>query len=128
MEHRITQVGTLGLPYKYEGRVQLCFDAIENLIPGSEIYLYGSYADNRITSNSTLEILVLVSDSCSIRELKTLGWEVEDLVYKISDEAFPFQITVLSMTLYDKCCIENTVMKVIAKKKKNLREVRWIDK
>lgn len=122
------QMGSLGLASKYEGRVQLCFEAAEKLIPGSEIYLFGSYAENQIFSSSTLELLVIVGDNCLERELRTLSWEVEDLVCTISDEAFPFEITVLSTSLYNRCCKQHQAMKIIAKRKINLRQVRWIDK
>ena len=120
--------GSLGLPVKYEGRVQLCYEAAKELIPGADIFLYGNYAENTGLADSSVKLLILVGDSCSQRETKTLGWEVEDLISRISDEAFPFEITVLTLSLYKLCCHQSKRLREAAKNKKNLRLIRWIDK
>lgn len=121
-------VGSLGLPVKYEGRVQLCYEAAEKLIPGADIFLYGNYAENRGLADSSVKLLILVGDSCSQREIKTLGWEVEDLISRISNEAFPFEITVLTLSLYQLGCRQSKELSEVARNKKNLRLIRWIDK
>ena len=124
----VAEVSTLGLSVKYEGRVQLCFDAVEALIPASEIYLYGSYAEGRVLPNSPVSLLFLIGEGCSNRELKTLSWEVEDLVYRISDEAFPVDIKVFPKSIYVRWAAEGGESLLIEQSKKDLRQVCWIDK
>lgn len=120
--------GDLGLASKYEGRVRLCFDAVERLIPASEVYLYGSYAQNKVTPFSKIRLLVLIGEGYSKREMKTLGWEVTDLVEQVSNEAFEVDVKVMSLSLYKQCVSQLPQMKMIEESKKDLRRVSWIDK
>lgn len=143
----------LGLTAKYEGRVRLCFDIIEKLIPASEIYLYGKYAQygsactwmeeqasggaysilrnyaiDQILRHSKVGILVLVEGHSSYQEMQALCWEVEDLIYAISDDSFLRDIRVLSKKFYKECIEKSFDMQRLDRYKKNLREIEWIDK
>lgn len=143
----------LGLTAKYEGRVRLCFDIIEKLIPASEIYLYGKYAQygsactwmeeqasggaysilrnyaiDQILRHSKVGILVLVEGHSSHQEMQALCWEVEDLIYAISDDSFLRDIRVLSKKFYKECIEKSFDMQRLDRYKKNLREIEWIDK
>lgn len=143
----------LGLTAKYEGRVRLCFDIIEKLIPASEIYLYGKYAQygsactwleeqasggvysmlrnyaiDQILRHSKVGILVLVEDNGSHQEMQTLCWEVEDLIYAISEDSFLRDIRILSKNFYKECIEKSPDIQRLDRHKKNLREIEWIDK
>lgn len=149
----VEEMNQLGLTAKYEGRVRLCFDIIEKLIPASEIYLYGKYAQyglactwleeqasggtysilrdyaiDQILKHSKVGILVLVGDGSSHQEIQTLCWEVEDLICTISDDSFLRDIRVLSKNFYKECIEKSPDMQRLDRYKKNLREIEWIDK
>lgn len=143
----------LGLSAKYEGRVRLCFDIIEKLIPASEIYLYGKYAQygsactwleeqasggtysmlrnyaiDQILKYSKVGILVLVEGDGSHQKMQTLCWEVENLIYAISEDSFSRDIKVLSKSFYKECIEKSPDIQRLDRYKKNLREIEWIDK
>ena len=142
----------LKLAAKYEGRVRLCFDIIERLIPDSEIYLYGKYAQygiactwwegevsspysmikeyaiDQILKHSKIRILVLVEDYRSYQEMQDLAWKIEDLIYSISEHSFLRDIRVLNKNFYDNCVKKSCDMQRLDRYKKDLREVEWIDK
>lgn len=127
LENIATSKKKLGLPIRYEARVQLCFDIATHLIPGSEIYLYGNYAENKRLQESDVRLLILIGEGFSRREMKTLGWEVQDLVYKVNNQAFAVDVIVLSQHLYEQGLERSEEMRKMVKNKKNLREIRWID-
>lgn len=141
----------LGLTAKYEGRVRLCFDIIEKLIPASEIYLYGKYAQygsactwlqasggtysmlrnyaiDQMLKYSKVGILVLVEEDGSHQKMQTLCWEVENLIYAISEDSFLRDIKVLSKSFYKECIEKSPDIQRLDRYKKNLREIEWIDK
>lgn len=143
----------LGLMAKYEGRVRLCFDIIEKLIPESEIYLYGKYAQygsvciwleeqasggtysmlrnyaiDQILKYSKVGILVLVEGDGSHHKMQALCWEVENLIYAISEDSFLRDIKVLSKSFYKECIEKSSDIQRLDRYKKNLREIEWIDK
>lgn len=152
----VKEMNQLGLAEKYEGRVRLCFDIVEKLIPASEIYLYGSYAQyspvcewleekpatntynsqkmsedyfvDQILRHSKLSILVLIGEGSSYREMRTLCWEVEDLICHISDDSFLIDIRVLSRSFYKECLRKSSEMQKLDRQKKDLRQIQWIDK
>lgn len=137
---------------KYEGRVRLCFEIIEELVPDSEIYLYGKYAQyglayiwwkdevispysiikeyaiDQILKHSKVGILVLVEDHKSYQEIQDLTWRIEDLIYTISENAFLRDIRILNKSFYKSCVEKSYDIKKLDRYKKNLREIEWIDK
>lgn len=142
----------LKLVVKYEGRIRLCFDIIERLIPDSEIYIYGKYAQyglactwwddevssaysiikgyaiDQILKHSKLAILVLVEDNRSYQEIQDLTCKIEDLIYDISGNSFLRDIRVLNKNFYNDCVEKSYDMQRLNRYKKNLREIKWIDK
>lgn len=140
------------LAAKYEGRIRLCFDIIEKLIPNSEIYLYGKYAQyglactwwkdeisspysiikeyaiDQILKHSKVGILVLVGDHQSYQEIQDLTWKIEDLIYAISEDSFLRDIRVLNKNFYRNCIEKSYDMQRLDRYKKDLREIEWIDK
>lgn len=146
----------LRLSAKYEGRVRLCYDIVEKFIPVSEVYLYGKYAQyssacewleeqvvgnrysgtrimrdyaiDQILKHSKISILVLIGESHSYLEMRTLLWEVEDLICNISDHAFLIDISVLSKSLYKECLAKSADMQRLDRHKRDLRQIEWIDK
>ena len=140
------------LVVKYEGRIRLCFDIIERLIPDSEIYIYGKYAQyglaytlwddevsntysiikgyaiDQILKHSKLAILVIVKDERSYQEIQDLQYQIEELVYDISGNSFLIDIRILNKNFYDECVEKSYDMQRLDRYKKNLKEIKWIDK
>ena len=115
----------LDLPLKYEGRVRLCFEVITKLIPGSEIYLFGSYAKGYVETGSMINLLVLIGIEHSVREIHRLRWEVEDMIYRINDEVFQIELIILPEPLYKKYALTSSKLKQIEAEKRDLKHINW---
>ena len=137
---------------KYEGRIRLCFDIIEQLILESEVYVYGKYAQyglispewknetssyysiiggyaiGQILKHSIVGILVLVEGYQSPKKMQDLAYRIEDLIYSISEDSFLRDIRVLDKKFYKSCLEKSSDMRKLDKYKKDLRKIEWIDK
>ncbi len=118
-------MNTLDLPIKYEGRVRLCFDIIDKLMPASEVYLFGSYATNSMNGTSKVGILVLVGEENSFRELQRLKWEVEEMLYTINDEVFEMDLRIFPKPFYVSYLHRAAKLKETAHNRRDLRQVKW---
>ena len=115
----------LNLPVKYEGRVRLCYDVITKLIPASEIYLFGSYARGDLDLGNVINVLVLIGEEHSNRDIHRLHLEVEEMIYRINDEVFQIELIILPETLYTKYLLTSTKLKQIELEKRNLSQLTW---
>lgn len=115
----------LNLPLKYEGRVRLCFDIIMRLMPGGEIYLFGSYAKGYVEKESMVSLLILIGAEHSVREIHRLRLEIEDMIYRINDEIFQIELMILPEPLYKKYTLTSSKLKQIDREKRDLKDINW---
>ncbi|WP_294393671.1 nucleotidyltransferase domain-containing protein [uncultured Clostridium sp.] len=58
-------------------------DVISNLVSNAEIYLFGSIAKGRYNKYSDIDILVLIEDEKTLKELRILRHYIEDRIEEL---------------------------------------------
>lgn len=116
---------SLGLQLKYSQRVKTCFDIINQFLPQSEIYLFGSYAKRKIKEDSDIDLLVLTEDELTPKDLKEMRWKIEDALYAANDYEFEMDLKVYTKKFYESQLNNSYFFIEIEKYKKDLRDVKW---
>ncbi|WP_069999379.1 nucleotidyltransferase domain-containing protein [Cellulosilyticum sp. I15G10I2] len=115
----------LNLQLKHASRVKTCFDIIDSLLPQSEIYLFGSYAKRKIKDESDIDLLVLVDDHYTSKELQEIRWQIEDQIYKANNMTFEIDLKLYTKKFYESQMTDSYFIMEIEKYKKDLRGVKW---
>ncbi|MDF2596646.1 MAG: hypothetical protein K0R69_2987 [Clostridia bacterium] len=115
----------LNLQLKHAARVKICFDIINDFLPDSEIYLFGSYAKREIKDESDIDILVLLGKEITSQELQKIRWKIEDEVEAINHNAFELDLKIYSKKFYEDQLSYSYFFIEIEKYKKDLRGVKW---
>ncbi len=115
----------LGLQLKHSSRVKICFDIINNLLPESEVYLFGSYAKREIKQESDIDILVLVDKGYTSKQLQEIRWQIEDEINQINHEEFEVDLKLYTKRFYEDERVNSYFLMEIDKYKKDLRCIKW---
>lgn len=70
----------LNIPQIYIERIQHVYKIVKSELPESEIYLFGSYAKRKIKTTSDMDVLVLITDDLTKKELKEIKWHIEEII------------------------------------------------
>jgi len=115
----------LNLQLKHSNRVKICFDIINRFLPQSEIYLFGSYAKRKIKDESDIDILVVLEDKFTPKEIQELRWKIEDELYAINNMAFELDLKLYTKVFYQEQLAHSYFFMEIEEYKKDLRGVKW---
>lgn len=116
---------SLDLQLKHSERVRMCFDIINQFLPQSEIYLFGSYAKRKIKEDSDIDLLVLTEDELTPKDLKEIRWKIEDALYAANHHAFEMDLKLYIKKFYESQLNDSYFFIEIEKYKKDLRDVKW---